>query len=40
MNVLFHTSAAVGIIAIVVETNKSDSLFSSKSIKLGIVSFF
>lgn len=39
MNVLFHTAAAIGVLAIVTETQSSYSLFSSKSIKLGLVSF-
>jgi len=39
VNVLFHTSAAIGIIAIVVKENKSDSIFSSNSIKQGLLSF-
>lgn len=39
MNVLFHTSAAIGVVAIVVETNKTYSIFSAKSIKLGFISF-
>ena len=39
MNVLFHTSAAIAVIAIIVETKNTDSLFSSKSIKLGFTSF-
>jgi hypothetical protein len=36
---LFHTSAAIGVVAIVIEIKSSYSLFSSTSIKLGFISF-